>query len=225
MMVKLMLIGEPGAGKTHFSIEVAKVTGAYVIDVDEGAEPIRQKLKADNITILHGTPWSTFVNSLKTAVRSDTPMIIIDSLTELKEIIKKHIKDKAVQSGKFYLQGMHEKAIQDPDTFIVTWELHPTIYDKIRDVMRTINSAHKSFIVTYHPPLGQSSKGEVKIFKEIIRICDIVAKIDRDTVQIKKDRFFDLNGDYSTDYFVQVIKAILSYDNYDDILKAMEEVK
>ncbi len=216
MIVKVLIYGDSGSGKTHLSVEIAKAVDAVLIDCDEGAEPIIQKLKADNVMRLHGTPYTTFLSSLSTAVKTDKKMIIIDSLTEFMELAKRYIKEKAVRAGRFYLQGMHEKPIQDPDTFIVTWELTPSVYDKVRDVMRVINSAHKSFIVTYHPPTTRS-QGQVNLFKEVVRLCDIVVLVSRDTVRIQKDRFFDRIGEMSSKEFVEYVRSLLVAERLDEV--------
>jgi len=222
MLVKILLYGDSGAGKTHLSVEIAKAVDAILIDCDEGAEPIIQKLKA-NIVRLHGTPYTTFLQSLSTAVKTDKQMIIIDSLTEFIELAKRYIKEKAVRAGRFYLQGMHEKPINDPDTFIVTWELTPSVYDKVRDVMRIINSSRKSFIVTYHPPIAKS-QGQINLFKEIVRLCDIVALVSRDTVRIQKDRFLDRIGETTSQRFIEYVRSLLRADNLEEVIKGESKV-
>lgn len=209
MLVKIMLYGNEGTGKTHLSVEIAKELGAILIDVDEGADPIIRKLNAKNkVKKLHGTPYTQFEKALHEALRSNAPMIIIDSLTELMEQIKTYIVDKAVRTGRFYLQGMHEKVIQDPDMFMVTWELHPTIYDKIRRIMRKVISSHKGYIVTYHPPVTES-KGKIAMFREIARIVDIVAGVNQKEVVIKKDRFDNRLGTMTTEEFIEYVRGIL----------------
>ena len=223
MIAKILLYGDSGAGKTHLSVEIAKAVDAILIDCDEGADAIIQKLHAESIMKLHGTPYTTFLQSLSTAVKTDKQMIIIDSLTEFIELAKRYIKEKAVRAGRFYLQGMHEKPINDPDTFIVTWELTPSVYDKVRDVMRLINSSRKSFIVTYHPPTTKS-QGQINLFKEIVRLCDIVALVSRDTVRIQKDRFLDRIGEMTSQRFIEYVRSLLRADNLEEVIKGESKV-
>jgi len=221
MLVKVLMIGESGIGKTHTCVEVSKVIKSVIIDVDNGAEPIIQKLNAEEtVQRLDGTPYTTFLQSLKLAIKSDAEMIIIDSLTELKEVIKRHIKDKILKKGEFFIGGVERetpKRIADPDLFVLTWELHPAVYDNIRDIMRAINSAGKSFIVTYHPPAGDKvSQGEAKILSELIRITDIVVQVTQDDIMIKKDRFFNLKRLSKSD-FIEYLRRILQAKHINEV--------
>ena len=227
-LVKVLMIGESGVGKTHTCVEVSKVIKSIIIDVDEGAEPIIQKLNAEEtVQKLDGTPYSTFIRSLKQAVQSDAEMIIIDSLTELKEVIKRHIKEKILQKGEFFIGGVERespKRIADPDLFVLTWELHPAVYDKIRDIMRFINSAGKSFIVTYHPPVGDKvSQGEAKMLAELKRITDIMVQVTQDNMLIKKDRFFNLK-ELSREDFIEYLRRILQAEHISEVKEFVDSL-
>ncbi len=218
MITKVLLVGEPGAGKTHTCVEICKVTKAVLLDVDGGAEPIIQKLGAEDIERIDATSYSKFIKGLKQAVSSDADVIIVDSMTELKEVIKRHIKSKILQKGEFYIGGIERdepKKVSDPDLFLVTWELFPVIYDKLRDIIRSINSAGKSAIFTYHPQT-KVSKGEANILLELKRIVDIVAEISEDTVILKKDRILNL-GSITQEEFIDYIKKIISAENIKEV--------
>jgi len=212
MIVKMLLVGNSGAGKTHMCVEIAKVTKAALIDVDQGAEEIIQKLDAESVVRLSGTPFQTFVQSLNTAIKS-ADMIIIDSVTELKLAIAQYIKNKVMEKGEFYVGGVQRdepKKIADKDLFVLVWELYPVIYDRIRDITRFINSKEKSYIMTYHPPFDKASKGEVEMFTELVRISNITAYVSEgdDRVMIKKDRFFNFK-EMSRDEFINYVKILL----------------
>ena len=225
MLVKMLMIGESGIGKTHTCVEIAKVIRAALIDVDDGATEIIQKLNADSITRLNGSSYKNFVISLKQALQSDCDLIIIDSLTELKEVIKRHIKDKILQKGEFYIGGIERdepRKVADRDLFILTWELHPPVYDAIRDIMRIINSSGKSFIFTYHPPFSDKlSQGEAKILSELKRLSNIVVQITTDNVTILKDRFMNLKELDRSD-FIDYLKTIITADHISKVKEFTE---
>lgn len=222
MKVKAMLIGDPGVGKTHTCVNVAQVVPSIILDTDDGAEEIVQKLNAD-VTVYPCLTWNEFVNNLRIAVKTDARLVIIDSLTELKNMIKWHIKNKIVQKGEFYIGGVERdepKKIADKDLFVLTWELHPPVYDKVRDVLRAILSSGKSYMITYHPA-EKSSKGEVHLLNEWKRICNIVARVDYDTVTIEKDRFWNLK-ELSRNDFIEYLKTLITAENMDETKEFIE---
>lgn len=226
MIAKILMIGESGIGKTHTCIEICKVTNSILIDVDDGAEEIIQKLNA-NVQRLSGATYTNFAKSLKQALKSNADMVIIDSLTELKEIIKRHIKDKIIQKGEFYVGGIERdepKKIADKDLFVLTWELHPPVYDTIRDIMRAINASGKSYIFTYHPPFSEKlSQGEAKLLSELKRLSNIVVNLTTDSVLIKKDRFANLK-ELDRSEFIEYVRTIITSDDISKILEFAENL-
>ncbi len=220
MIVKMLMIGASGVGKTHNCVKIAKAVGGHLIDVDNKATEIIQKLEADEVVRrLDGTPFNIFLKSLKESLNDNTPLIIIDSLTELKDIIKRHVKNKIISKGEFWMGGVERQETTkiDPDLFVITWELHPIIYDKIRDIMKAINSSKKSYIVTYHPPIQQASKGDIQMLNELKRINNMTVTVNEDTVVIKNDVFLNRKGEMPIDEFIDYVQQLLKANHIKEV--------
>jgi len=221
MRLKMLMVGQSGTGKTHLCVNIGKAVKTVILDVDEKADVIVSKLDAeDTVTVMSGTPFTTFMDSLKKAINSDAELIVVDSLTELKDIIKRWLKNKILARGEFYIGGVERKETTkiDPDTFLITWELHPVIYDRIRDIMKAINSAGKSFIFTYHPPTEAASKGEIKMLQELKRICNMTVFVDKDTVNIKTDLFCDNTGNMTANSFIEYVRKIITANSVKEVM-------
>ncbi len=224
MKLKMLMVGESGVGKTHACIKIAKESNIKtdLIDVDEKADIIIDKLDAhEYVNRLDGTPFPTFIKSLDIATKSSSHIVVVDSLTELKDIIKRYIKEKILLKGEFYMGGIERKETTkiDRDTFIVSWELHPVVYDRVRDIIKKLNSAGKSFIMTYHPPTERASAGEIKMLREIKRICNMTVSVDKSTVDIKTDLFCDKVGTMDTEDFVKYVADIVSSNSVKEVIK------
>ena len=223
MIIKLLMIGDSGVGKTHLCCEIARDLNAALIDVDMKAEPIIGKIAPDitRYTVEGDTPFISFLEKLKIVLKSDVDIVIIDSLTELKDLIKRYVKSKIVSRGEFWVGGVERtdsspKKI-DPDLFVVTWELYPIIYDKIRDIFKAINTKNKSFIVTYHPPIEKASKGEIQMIQELKRICNMVITVAPESVTLVNDTFLNPRGEMSRETFIKYIDKIIKAESMGDL--------
>lgn len=220
MLLKLLLLGQTNTGKTHLAVEMAKEINAKLIDVDDKALEPMQKLDAeDSVERLYGNPWNDFISSLKRANQSDADMVIIDSVTELSEVIKQFIKQEIIKEGEFHAGGVHREKGQsiNPNTMLLTWEMHPTVYSKIRGVRESLKSNRKSFILTYHPPPDKASKGEINMLRGLKRVSKIVAKVGKDVVNIESDLFLNKEGEMSREDFINYCKSIIHASNIKEI--------
>lgn len=227
MLLKMLMVGESGTGKTHLCCKIAKVTRSVLFDVDVKAESIIQKIdKEGNIRRIpveesgNTSAFVNFLNLLKPVLKSDdVDLVIIDSLTELKELIKRHIKNKIVTKGEFWVGGVERTEAKkiDPDLFVLTWELHPPVYDRIRDIMEAINTSGKSFIVTYHPPHEKASSGEIKMLQELKRKCNMVVTTDGNSVSLKNDTFLNPRGEMGIEQFVTYVRSVLKAKSMDEV--------
>jgi len=220
MRLKMLMVGPSGAGKTHLCVNIGKAVKTIILDVDEKADIIVSKLDAeDTVTVLRGTPYTAFMESLKKAISSDAELIVVDSVTELKDTIRRFIKYKIQTKGEFYVGGVERKEATkiDPDTFILTWELYPALYDKIRDIMKAVNDTGKSLIMTYHPPPSNPSKGEMSMLRELKRLCTMTVSVSKKTVDVQADVYCDNTGSMTSDSFVEYVRKIITANSVKEV--------
>jgi len=121
---KILLKGFTGTGKTYTAVKIAEVLlerGEKVVAVDTEDGMGKDLLKLPEELLEHLTlhicgNYNEFRKALDTLKGGDNKLVIVDSLSHLKDYARREARLRLLRDGKFYM-GEKTVKIDNPDTY------------------------------------------------------------------------------------------------------------
>jgi len=210
-MVRVLLVGDTGRGKTLTSLSVAKHFKTLYYDVDLGTDLWVQALNIDTNTvkILKIRDWEDYkrFDLQKLANKSRPQLVVIDSISELYEKYKDYVQSYVRETGKFPMPvatGVVDLTKKGINTEFITlpMQLYGLLYDTILNVVTAATSYAENTIITMHPletrmavqlESGNStvihSSAKLSFLQGIYRKVDVIIKLTKPMVgEVVKSR-------------------------------------
>ncbi len=209
-MVRVLLIGDTGRGKTVTSLSVAKHFRTLYYDVDLGTDLWVKALDVgSNVRILKIRDWEDYKKfDLQRLSNVNKPqLIVIDSLSELYDKYKDYVQRYVRETGKFPMPvatGIVDLSKKGINTEFITlpMQLYALLYDTIINVVTAATSYARHTIITLHPletrmvanlSDGSSeivhSSSKLSFLQSIYRKVDVIIKFPKPMVgQVVKSR-------------------------------------
>jgi len=201
-MVRVLLIGDTGRGKTVTSLSIAKDYRTLYYDVDLGTDlwlkPLGMSGKS-KVRILKIRDWEDYkkFDLQKLAGKQRPQLVVIDSISELYDKYKDYVQRYVRETGKFPMPvatGIVDLTKKGIDTEFITlpMQLYSLLYDTIVNVVTAATSYSDHTIITMHPletrmianrPDGSSeivhSSAKLGFLQSIYRKVDIIIKLTK----------------------------------------------
>jgi len=201
-LVRVLLIGDTGKGKTLTSLSVAKNFRTLYYDVDLGTDlwlkPLGIEEKKD-VKILKIRDWEDYkkFDLQRLAGKQRPQLVIIDSISELYDKYKDYVQHYVRETGKFPMPvatGIVDLTKKGIDTEFITlpMQLYALLYDTIVNVVTAATSYSDHTIITMHPletrmiasrPDGSSeivhSSAKLSFLQAIYRKVDVIIKLPK----------------------------------------------
>lgn len=201
-MVRVLLIGDTGRGKTLTSLSVAKNFRTLYYDVDLGTDLWLQSLgitEKSGVRILRIRDWEDYkrFDLQKLAGKQRPQLVVIDSISELYDKYKDYVQRYVRETGKFPMPvatGVIDLTKKGIDTEFITlpMQLYALLYDTIVNVVTSAVSYSDHAIITMHPletrmvanRLDGSSEivhssAKLSFLQSIYRKVDVIIKLSK----------------------------------------------
>ena len=209
-MVRVLLVGDTGRGKTLTSLSVAKNFKTLYYDVDLGTELWVKSLNIDTekVRILPIRDWNDYKKFDLSKLANKRPqLVVIDSLSELYEKYKDYVQSYVRETGKFPMPvatGVVDLTKKGINTEFITlpMQLYGLLYDTILNVVTQAASYAEHTIITMHPletrmavqlESGSNtvihSSAKLSFLQGIYRKVDVIIKLTKPMVgEVVKSR-------------------------------------
>jgi len=199
-MVRVLLIGDTGRGKTLTSLSVANNFRTLYYDVDLGTDLWLDTLKIDNkVRILRIRDWEDYKKfDIKELAKKTKPdLIVVDSVSELYDKYKDYVQNYVRKTGKYPMPvatGIVDLVKKGIDTEFITlpMQMYALLYDTIINVVTDATSYAQHAIITMHPletrmiaQLGNGSSeivhssSRLNFLQAIYRKVDVIIKLPK----------------------------------------------
>lgn len=201
-VVRVLLIGDTGRGKTVTSLSVSKNFKTLYYDVDLGTDLWLQSLGItgkNNIRILKIRDWEDYkkFDLQRLAGKQRPQLVVIDSISELYDKYKDYVQRYVRETGKFPMPvatGVVDLTKKGINTEFITlpMQLYALLYDTIVNVVTAATSYSEHTIITMHPletrmvahrPDGSSeivhSSAKLGFLQSIYRKVDVIIKLPK----------------------------------------------
>jgi len=211
-LVKVLIIGNTGNGKTLTSLTLSKYFRTVYYDVDLGTDPWDESLhfkEWKNLKVLKIRDWEDYKKTPigEVSRKSKPDLVVVDSLSELFGKYKDYLKRYVRETGKFPMPvatgvvDLFKKGI-DPEFVSLPYPMYSLLYDTIEDVVSDAVSYSDHTIITMHPLetriAVQKSDGSSEIvhssaklgfLQRIYRKVDVIIKLPKPmTGEVAKSR-------------------------------------
>lgn len=160
-MVRVLLIGDTGRGKTLTSLSVAKKFRTLYYDVDLGTDLWLEPLNIDSkngVRILKIRDWEDYkkFDLQKLAGKQRPQLVVVDSLSELYDKYKDYVQRYVRETGRFPMPvatGIVDLTKKGINTEFITlpMQMYALLYDTILNVVTDAVSYSDNTIITLHP--------------------------------------------------------------------------
>jgi len=198
-MVRFLIIGDTGTGKTVTSLSVARYFRTLYYDVDIGTELWTRTLGVDTsrVKILTIRDWEDYkrFDLQKLANKQRPQLVVVDSISELYDKYKDYIQRYVRETGKFPMPvatGVVDLTKKGINTEFITlpMQMYSLLYDTIVNVVTAATSYSTHTIITMHPletrmvahrPDGSSdivhSSAKLSFLQSVYRKVDVIIKL------------------------------------------------
>ena len=201
-MVKVLIIGNTGKGKTLTSLTLSKHFRTIYYDVDLGTDPWDESLhfkEWKNLKVLRIRDWEDYKRTPigEVSKKNKPDLVVVDSLSELFGKYKDYLKQYVRKTGRFPMPvatgvvDLTKKGI-NPEFVSLPYQMYSLLYDTIEDVASDAVSYSDHTIITMHPletrMAVQKSDGSSEIvhssaklgfLQRIYRKVDVIIKLSK----------------------------------------------
>jgi len=202
-MVRVLLLGSTGRGKTLTSLSIAKHFRTVYYDIDLGTDLWLKTLNIteDNskIKILRIRDWEDYIKfDIKKVAKKNRPnLIVVDSISELFDKYKDYVQNYVRETGRFPMPtatGIVDLTKKGINTEFITlpMQMYSLLYDTIVNVVTNATSYSDHTIITMHPletrlvaQLGNGSSeivhssSKLNFLQSIYRKVDVIIKLPK----------------------------------------------
>ena len=157
LKLKILLVGDSGAGKTYTSVQIARAVAekggkVLYLDVDDGAVLELMNLPdevLENIDHENVKDFPHLVNSLRKA--SQYNLIVIDMIwPHLRQWAREYAKKLYLAQGYYWI-GEKKVPIDNPETFTLRGFMYQLPNEKEQEVLHMLRIADAHIVATAYP--------------------------------------------------------------------------